>query len=327
MPRVLVTPHVLYELDGPYRQILTAAGLEVVYPPPGRDLMNAEVLVKHLVDIDAVLAGMEPFNADVLAASRLRVIARMGVGYDAIDVPAATAHGVLVTITPGTNEVSVAEQTLALLLGVMRRVPQRDREVRHGKWIRRAGPRLGGKTLGLVGLGRIGRALVPRAQGLGLRVIACDPAADRQYTAAHRVELRSLEALLGESDVVSLHLPASVETTDLINAQTLALMKPGAVLINTARGSLVDEAALYDALASGHLLGAGLDVFKEEPLPGDHPLLKLDNVVVAPHMGGLDDESEVAMSRLAAECVAQLHGGQWPEECIVNPPASGTWQW
>ncbi len=327
MPRVLVTPHLLFEQPGPYRDELLQAGLDVVYPPGGRSLMEPAALAAALVGVDAVLAGMEPFNRQVLAGARLRAIARMGVGYDAIDVPAATAQGVPVTITPGTNEVSVAEHALALMLGVMRGFPGRQREVEQGNWRRKSLPRLAGKVLGLVGLGRIGKAMVPRAQGLGLRVIACDPLADRQFTSAHGVALVTWDELLTQADIISLHAPATPVTDRMINAESLARMKPRAVLINTARGSLVDEPALAAALASGHLLGAGLDAFTVEPLPLDSPLLRVDNALLAPHMGGLDEESEVAMSHLAAKCLGQLYRGQWPAGCVVNDELRSGWRW
>lgn len=327
MPRVLVTPHLLYQLDGPYRQVLAAAGFEVVYPRDGKPLMSPELLADQLPGVDAVLAGMEPFTPEVLRGAKLRAIARMGVGYDAVDIPAATACGVAVTIAPGTNDVSVAEHALALMLGVYRGFPGRHLEVVNGRWRRKSLPRLDGKTLGLVGLGRIGKSMVPRAQGLGLKVIASDPFADAAFARQHQVRLCGLEELLREADVVSLHAPATPETNDLINARTLALMKRGSVLINTARGNLVDEDALAAALASGHLLGAGLDAFKVEPLPLDSPLLKVDNALLAPHMGGLDEESEVAMSRVAAECIAKLYRGEWPQGCVVNEGLRAGWRW
>ncbi|MBX7167845.1 MAG: phosphoglycerate dehydrogenase [Pirellulales bacterium] len=327
MPRVLVTPFMLHHQPGPYLDALSSAGLEAVYPTGGRSLMDPQLLTEDLRGVDAVLAGMEPFNRDVLAASKLRVIARMGVGYDAIDVAAATRGGTLITITPGTNEPSVAEQTLALILGIYRGFPGRDHEARSGHWKRQTLPRLAGKTLGLIGLGRIGRALVPRALGLGLKIMACDPMADAAFAAAHQVRLCSLDELLAEADIVSLHCPRTPETENLINAAALARMKSGSVLINTARGEVVDEMALVDALRSRHLLGAGLDVFRVEPLPADHPLTKLDNVLLSPHMGGLDHESVVAMSHKAAWCIGELFQKRWPDGCVVNHSLREGWHW
>jgi D-3-phosphoglycerate dehydrogenase len=326
-PRVLVTPSIVNGVPGPYKQILEEGGFEVVYPPAGLSLADPAVLLKQVEGIDAVVASTDPFNRDVLSACQVRVVARTGVGYDSIDVAAATERGVAVTITPGTNEHSVAEQALALLLGVFRGLPGRIDEVRRGKWLRKPLPRLAGKTIGLVGLGRIGKAMVGRSQGLGLNVIGYDPYPDTEFAALNNVELCSLEELLARADIVSLHLPSTPDTHHLINASALALMKPRSVLINTSRGPLVDEDALVEALRRGHLLGAGLDVFQIEPLPTDSPLLAFPNVLATPHAGGVDEESLEAMCTLAARCVVDLHQGRWPDECVVNRELKGSWKW
>lgn len=326
MPRVLVTPHPLHQTPGRYSEILESAGFEIVYPLAGQSLAdNAALLARG--GFDAILASVEPLTRDVLATSKIRAVARMGVGFDSIDIPAATELGVAVTITPGTLEESVAEHTIALMLGVYRDLVRRDRHVRAGTWIRKAWPRLAGKTLGLVGLGRIGKAVVRRAQGLGMTVVAHDPFPDVAFAETNGVKLLPLDALLSTADVVSLHLPTTRETVDLINARTLARMKRGSVLINTARGAMVDEAALVEALRSGHLLGAGLDVFNEEPLPTTSLLLEFDNVLVCEHMGGLDEQSQEAMANLAAQCLADLCQGRWPERCVVNRELGPQWKW
>lgn len=327
MPRIFVTPPMFIDAPGPFRDVLDRAGFEIVHPPRDADLNRPEVLIEQLRGIDGVLASMEPYTREVLRASRLRAIARVGVGYDAIDIPAATEAGVVVTITPGTNENSVAEQAFALLLAVFREVACRDAEIRRGGWRRNPVRRLAGSTLGLVGLGRIGKAMVGRAQGLGLRVVAYDPYADPDFAARHGVALCSWDELLAQADVVSLHMPCTAETTNLINRDSLARMKPGAVLINTSRGGLVDEDALADALQSGRLFGAGLDVLKVEPPPADHPLLRLSNVVLAPHLGGIDQTALDAMGQLAAECLVNLHRGACREECIVNRQLFPGWKW
>jgi phosphoglycerate dehydrogenase-like enzyme len=327
MPRVLVTPVVLNQVKGQYYDVLTSAGLEVVYPPQDLSLSDPKNLIAQLQGIDAVMASVEPYDAAILAESKLRVLARVGVGYDAVDVPSACGCNTLVTITPGTNEHSVAELTISMITGIFRGFPGRQREVESGQWRRRAMPRLAGRTLGLIGLGRIGRAVAPRAQGLGLKVIGFDPLADAQFAQANNVRLCSLAELLAEADIVSLHTPATAETMDLINATTLGQMKQGSVLINTARGALVDENALAAALKSGHLMAAGLDVFKVEPLPLDSPLLELENVLLSPHMGGLDIESLEAMATLAARCIAELYQGHWPEGCVVNCDLREQWKW
>ncbi len=327
MPRALVTPTILRNIPGNYSEILCQGGFDVVYPPDGFDTYPRENLLKVLEGVDAMLASTEPLTRDVLSQTRLRAIARMGVGYDSIEIPAATELGIVVTITPGTLEESVAEHTIAMLLGLTRAIVQRDREVRQGVWPRKPLPRMAGKTFGIVGLGRIGKAVVPRVQGLGMKVIAHDPFADREFAARHNITLVALDELLRAADVVSLHPPTTPETFNMINRETLALMKPTAVLVNTARGAVVDEDALCEALDRGHLFGAALDVFKTEPLPTTSPLLKYDNVLVCTHMGGLDCESQIATSSLAAMCIVDLYQGRWPDACVVNRQLREGWKW
>jgi phosphoglycerate dehydrogenase-like enzyme len=327
MPRVLVTPPVIRNVPGPYSEYLERHGFEIKYPPAAADTNQPAVMAEHLRGCQAMLASTERLTRGLLANSELKVIARMGVGFDSVDVPAATDLGIAVTITPGVLEDSVAEHTLALLLAVSRGIVQRDREVRAGVWTRKPLPRLAGKTLGLVGMGRIGRAIVPRAKGLGMDVIAHDPCADAEFASRNDVRLCSLDELLSTADVVSLHAPCLPETENLMNAAAFAKMKPGAIFINTSRGGLVDEAALYEALATGRLLGAGLDVFHTEPLPLDHPFLKLNNVVLCTHMGGLDHDSLECMALVAAQCVVDLYEGRWPERCVVNKAVRDKWRW
>lgn len=327
MPRCLVTPTILRNIPGPYSDILLQGGFEVVYPPEGCDTMQKEDLLKVLEGVDAMLASTEPMTREVLATTKLRVIARMGVGFDSIDLAGATDHKVVVTITPGTLEESVAEHTVALMLGVTRQLVQRDREVRAGKWLRTPMPRVAGRTFGIVGLGRIGRAVVPRVQGLGMKVIAFDPFADEAFATKNGVTLMSLSELLQTADVVSLHPPTTPDTINLINRQTLALMKRGSVLINTARGAVLDEEALCEALDRGQLFGVALDVFKVEPLPLESPLLKYENVLLCTHMGGMDHDSQIATSSLAAKCIVDLYQGRWPEPCVVNRQVCEGWCW
>jgi len=214
-----------------------------------------------------------------------------------------------------------------MMLAVAHGFPARDKEARSGAWQRKLLPRLAGKTLGLLGLGAIGKAVALHAAALGMRVIAHDPAPDRPFAAEHGVQLCSFEELLAEADVVSLHLPCTPDTTNLINVQTLGQMKCGAILINTARGGLVDEDALVDALRSRHLAAAALDVFKVEPLPAGSPLAQLDNVLLCPHMGGTDEESMALMAQLAAESIVELYQGRWPEGRVVNEEIRPGWKW
>jgi len=330
MPRVLISPIEMTSKGGPYEKILLDAGFEVVNRPAELSLHDPDTLIRHLRDngIDGIVAGLEPFNRRVLESCQLRAVARYGVGYDAVDVPAATELGIAITITPGTNHVSVAEHTLAMILAVMRGFPQRDQGVRDGSWRRDYLPRLSGKTLGLVGLGRIGKAVVPRAQGLELKVIAYDPFADREFAAAHNVRLCTLDEIWRDADVISLHLPCTPETNQMINRGTLAKMRRGAVLINTARGGLVDDDALVDALTSGQLGGAGLDAFSVEPVPASSRLLQAPHVLLSPHLAGQDHDSIEAMGSLTAECLARLFRGQAvPDGCLVNPGIGSGWKW
>lgn len=327
MARVLILPHMLHNVQGSFRKILEDAGLQAVFPPGGLGLNDEILLAAHLDGVQAVIAGNEPFTDEVLAGSHLRVIARMGIGCQNIDLDAATAHNIAVTITPGVNDVSVAEHTLALMLGVLRGLPSRGHEVRSEHWVREPLPRLAGKTLGIVGLGRIGTTLVPRAQALGLNVIYYDPALDESRGAEFNVQVVDFERLLADSDIISLHCPATHKTKLMFDADVLSKMKVGSVLINTAWGGAVDEHALADAVRRGHLLGAGLDVFQQEPLPKSSPLTGLDNVVLTPHMAGLDDESEVAMSQMAAESIVRLYQGDWPEGCVANETLRPNWTW
>lgn len=326
MPKVLCAS--LNADRGPHIEILQAAGFELKHVPAGTDIFVEENLVSLLKDCVAVIAGSEPYPATVLrACPELRVIARSGVGYDAIDLEACDKAGVVVTTTPGVNHHAVAEQTIALLLGVARGFPEADRQVREGRWQRFVFPRVMGSTLGLVGLGRIGRAVATRAVGLGMNVLACDPFPHVEFAEQWGVELTGFDDLLGRSDYVSLHCFMSAGNRHLMNAGTFAKMKKGSVLINTARGGLVDEKALYQVIKSGHLRGAGLDVFEIEPLPLDSPLLTLDNVLTAGHVAGLDIESVRDTFTMVAETIISLRDGGWPAECVRNMQGVTGWKW
>jgi phosphoglycerate dehydrogenase-like enzyme len=260
-------------------------------------------------------------------APKLRAIARTGVGYDAVDVAAATARKIPVIITPGTNQESVAEQAFALLLAVTRRIAANDALIRAGGWSRTLAMPIRGKTLGLVGLGRIGRAMASRGLAFGMNVVAYDPIADPATDARLGVTRVDFDELLAQADVVSLHLPLAPQTKGLINRETLSRMRPGSILLNTSRGGLVVEADLYQSLTLGHLAGAGLDVLNSEPPEPGNRLLTLSNVVISPHLGGIDTKSMADMAELAASCIATLKAGQWPTGCVVNHELETGWTW
>jgi D-3-phosphoglycerate dehydrogenase / 2-oxoglutarate reductase len=329
MPTVLIGAEPIRRKPGPYRTLLEAAGFQIVDPAAEFKLSETDLL-KYLPGCDAVVAGGETYSASILAACpNLRGIARTGVGYDAVDLEAATRQNIPVTITPGTNQDSVAEQAFALLLALSRDVVPHDRAIRSGSWVRTLLPRpIRGKTMGIVGLGRIGRSVAARALVFGMKVVAFDPVGDHEgFTSKHGIERVDFDDLLARSDVVSLHLPFAESTRGLFNRSVFARMKPGSLLINTARGGLIVEPDLLEALESGHLAGAGLDVFDREPPPTEHPFWALPNVVLTPHMAGVDERSMADMAELAARCIVDLYEGRWPAHCVVNPEVAPGWRW
>jgi D-3-phosphoglycerate dehydrogenase len=278
--------------------LLEESGWRVARPAPG-------ALTAELADADALIvrSATRVTAALVEAAPRLRVVGRAGVGTDNIDLDAATRRGVLVMNTPGGNAVSVAEHTLALLLALARSVPQLNAAVHAGRWEKSsAGVELRGKTLGLVGLGRVGLEVARRARALEMRILAADPYIGAKVAEELGVELVPLPELLARADFVSLHTALSAATQGIISAAAIAKMKRGARLINTARGELVDEAALAEALRSGHLAGAAVDVFAEEP-PRASPLVGLPNVIATPHVAGSTEEAQEEVGYLIAQQV------------------------
>jgi D-3-phosphoglycerate dehydrogenase / 2-oxoglutarate reductase len=327
MPRVLIGPYLLRNQPGRFRQILTDAGFEPVDPVGDFSLTSSQIR-PHLPEIDAMLAGGERMTRDLFAiAPRLRAIARTGVGYDLIDVAAASAHKVAVTITPGTNQDSVAEQTMALLLALARRIVPNDRVIHSGGWERALVAPVRGKTLGLIGMGRIGRAVALRALAFRMRVVAFDTYIHAEFDERHGIERLPLDELLATSDVVSLHLPLTDATRGMVNHEFLAKMRPGSYLVNTSRGGLIVETDLRDALVSGHLTAAGLDVLCHEPPEPGNPLLGLPNVVLSPHIAGTDTQSMREMAELAATTIVELHQNRWPADCVVNSELRHDWRW
>jgi D-3-phosphoglycerate dehydrogenase / 2-oxoglutarate reductase len=327
MPRVLIGPYLLRNQPGRFREILKEAGFELI-DPVGDFALTTDQLRPHLAAIDALIAGGERMTPDLFkAAPKLRVIARTGVGYDLIDVDAATAHRVAVTITPGTNQESVAEQTWALLLALARRIVPNDRVIHDGGWDRALVAPVRGMTLGLVGMGRIGRAVAMRADAFRVRVVAFDTLLDAEFDKSHGIDRLSLDDLLASSDVVSLHVPLTVMTRGMVNRDFLAKMQRGSYLINTSRGGLVIENDLRDALRSGQLAGAGLDVLNHEPPEPGNPLLGLPNVILSPHIAGTDTQSMREMADLAASTIVELYRNQWPVDCVVNSELRGGWRW
>ena len=293
-------------------------------PPPASVLADrASGCVALMVEAD------DAVNSDVLKAGRgsLKIVAIRAVGMDNIDVAAATDHGIMVANTPGLNAESTADLAFALLVSVARRVAYSDRRVRDGAWtsfdqMPYLGTDIHGKTLGIVGLGQIGETMAKRAIGFEMRVIFCSRSPKPEQELRYGIERASLDVLLAESDYVSVHVPLGPETSPIIGSRELALMKPTAFLINTARGPTVDTVALTDALLAGLIAGAGLDVTDPEPIPADHPLCSMDNVVITPHIGSASSATFTAMGMAAARNIVAALGGE-PVPSCVNAEALG----
>ena len=306
--RVLIGSRSFGQSDPNHLTLLEAAGCEVIPNTVGRGYHAAE-LADALRGVDAIITGTDELTAAVInGADRLKTIAKHGVGLDNIDLAAAKARGIIVTATPGAIHDAVADLTLGLLLALARQIVPAHLSMQAGQWKRLIGFELRDKTLGIVGLGRIGKEVCLRARAFGMKIVAYDLYPDQAFAAQHQVTLLALDELLKVADVVSLHAPPTSDDKPLLGTAELALLKPSAYLINTARGQLVDEAALVDALRSGKLAGAGLDVFVHEP-PTGSPLLTLNNVVLTPHIAGQTHEGQRRMGDITLEnCLRALRG-------------------
>jgi phosphoglycerate dehydrogenase-like enzyme len=293
---VAVTPRSFRATPGPHLDLLRESGLDVRFPELQRPLDEDE-MVGLVEGCAGLVVGVDPVTRRVLEAGPLRVVVKFGTGTDNIDLAAAGELAVKVSSTPTANALSVAELTIALLLALARNIALHDRLARARSWERRPGIELAGKRLGIVGYGAVGREVARIAGSLGMDVVAHDP-----FLQEADVELVDLATLLGSADAISLHVPLSESTRDLIDAEALEQIRPGALLVNTARGGIVDEQALAEALRSGRLAGAAVDVFAEEP-PWGSPLVGLDNVVLSPHAGAATAE---AARRAGLQAVEQL---------------------
>jgi D-3-phosphoglycerate dehydrogenase len=316
--KILITARSFRQTEGPHQQILEDAGYELLNSPQDRPLKAAE-LAPLMGDVVGVILGVDEVTAEVLdGAAHLKVISRHGVGVDNIDLEAATSRGIVVTNTPGANTLSVAELTITLMLALARRIPYHDRMVKQGDWTRISGTEVAGRTLGIVGMGRIGREVAKRAVGFGMEIVYHDPVPPPQeFLASVPASSRSLQDLVAESDFVSLHCPLTEDTRNLIDGGLLGRFKPSAYLVNTARGGLVDEQALYKALVDGALAGAACDVFAEEP-PQGSPLLGLDSFIATPHIGSATVHTALRMGLMASRNALSVLRGERPES-VVNP--------
>ena len=316
--RVLVTATSFGNTDPSLKKTLESAVGEVIYNPFGRPLTTEELILR-IKPVDGFIAGLDDISGAVMqAAERLKVISRYGVGVDRVDLHEAARRGIVVTNTPGANAVAVAELTIGLILALSRNLCEANQATHQGQWPRVTGIGLRGKTVGLVGIGAIGKEVAMRLFGFGCRLLATDPAIGKIDAEKMNIQLVSLDELLSQADVISLHIPATPATAKMINRQTLNRIKPGAFLINTARGELIDETALKEALDSGRLKGAALDVYSEEPPAKDHALLRHPQVIMTPHMAARTDEAMNQMGKIAMEECLTVLRGQRPVH-VVNP--------
>jgi len=308
--KIAVTPTSFGKDDPRMRTYLESQVGEVVYNTTGKP-MDAATLAEFIRDADGFIAGLDEINADVInGAQKLKVIARYGVGYSNVDLDAARKMGIIVTITPGANAASVADLAVAFILLLCRPVCRADALTKQGEWPRFSGLSLENKTVGLYGFGAIGRQVARKLAGFECRLIAYDLYPPPETTDLLRpVEMVSREEIIAVSDFLSLHIPASGENHDLVNREFISRMKDGAFLINTARGELIDEQALAEAIISKKLAGAALDAFKQEPPKADNPLIKLPQVILTPHMGAHAESATNRMGWMALEdCLAVLRG-------------------
>jgi phosphoglycerate dehydrogenase-like enzyme len=325
--KILVTAQAFAVSGAHERARLESADCEIRFAHTWGPL-DREALVEQALDCDAVIAATDPYDAETFASlPNLKLVARCGVGIDSVDLSSATAAGVLITNVPSAMTEAVADYCLGLILALARHIHLGNDCMRQGGWAEMPGIELRGKTLGLIGLGQIGRAVADRARSFGMQLIACDPQLDRTFWAEQYawVESVSLDSLLARSHFVSLHAPNIPETRNLIDAASIAKMRPDAYLINTSRGALIDEAALIEALHSGRIAGAAIDVYTREPVPSDHALRSTPRLLLTPHNAFNSREAAVRMSQGCAEPILDLLLGHIPQHlcnpAVLNAPA------
>ena len=315
--KTLITDYVWHSIE-PERQVLAEIGAELITAETG-DEAELKTLAPTM---DGILTCWNPVREPVIAAAKkCQVIARYGIGIDNIDVEAATEQGIVVTNVPAYCMDEVSDHAMGLLLACARKIPRFDRAVRNRTWDQNIGPemhRIRGKTLGIVGFGRIGQAIIPKAKAFGLTINVCSPRTDPELIQQHGAQKVSFSELLTTSDFITIHAPLTQETQHMFSDAEFRAMKPTAYLINTARGGIVDTAALTTALRNGDIAGAGLDVLETEPPDENEELLTLDNAIVTPHAAFVSADAILELEVTAARCVAQVLTGQLPES-VVNP--------
>ncbi len=319
MERILLTTTSFQDTPGPHHELLETAGYEIVRE---RGPLPESRMLELAGEVDGFLCGDDAITRAVIenALPRLRVISKYGIGLDKVDVDAATEKGVPVTFCPGVNHTTVAEHTIGLLLAVYRHIVTECNHVRSGEWKRLTGHDLMGKTIGIVGMGRIGKEVAVRARAFGMTLQGFDPYWDDDFAKKHKVRRAgSLEEIFKTAEVISLHTNLTDETRHMIDAGALNLMKKEAVLLNCARGELVDGEALAAALNDGRIAGYGADVLEREPPPADHPLLSCESAVITPHIGSRTYESVVRQATMAVENLIAVLSGKEPRAQANKP--------
>ena len=301
--KVLTSPSSFGQVGKAPFELLTESGFEIINNPYGRKLTEDEV-IELAKDCVGIVAGVEPLTARVMdALPQLKVISRVGIGMDSVDLEYAKQKGIIVNNTPDGPTRAVAELTLGMTLSLLRRIPQADAALKNKEWKKQTGNLILDKKIGVIGLGRIGKLVSTLFRGIGNPVIGFDPYADAEWAAKNGVELADLETVLKSADIITLHVPGNADKSPVIGAEQLKLIKPTALLINISRGGIVAEDALFEALSTGKLGGAAIDVFDQEPYAG--PLTELDNVVLTPHIGSYAEEGKLLME---IEAVKNLIG-------------------
>lgn len=309
--KVLITPRSFEKIKDRFDKIFEDEGIDAIINPYGRVLSEEEIegLIK---DVDGIIVGVDPITSRVLEkAHNLKVISKYGVGVDNIDLQKAKEKNIVVTNTPGVNSNAVAELTVGLIINVLRKINLSDKRTREGYWERFIGKELSGKTLGIIGTGSIGRRVIKLLKGFDLKILCYDKYPDNNWALSEGASYVSLPELLQNSDIISIHVPLTEETYHLISEKELSMVKKDVVIINTSRGGIIDEEALYKFLKRGQILGAGLDVFENEP-PKNSPLFELDNVVITSHIGAHTEEAIMNMAIIAVENLILVLKGKEP---------------
>jgi D-3-phosphoglycerate dehydrogenase len=313
--KILITPRSFASISKKPMEILKGKGYEIVKNETGKPLNNKE-MSELIVDVDGIIIGIDDLNAGIIKqAHNLNVISKYGVGVDNIDIKTATTQGIVVTNTPKANIDAVADLTFALMLALARRIPEADRETKAGNWKKFIGTSVWRKKLGVIGLGKIGRQVVKRARGFEMEILCYDIIQDEEFARKFGVRYVDLETLFKESDYITIHTPLNNATKGIIGYKELEMINENAFLINTSRGGIIDEKALYDALKNNKIKGAALDSYKDEPLKNS-PLVELKNIIMTSHNGAYTKEAINNMGVQAAQNLIDVLEGREPENRI-----------